>query len=394
MSDVDPPVGVQVTLYDYIVLFRRHGVVLGAIVLAALVTTAVLTVLAPRVYEARATLLVPRETGGGGLLGGLAASGFLQQVPGLSLPSLAPNRDMLVSILRSRTVAEAVIEKFGLRERYRVETAGQALKTLQDATTITLSREGLITVRVEDRDPRLAAAITNFYVERLDTMVARYGISEASRQRAFVSEQLARARTRLVASEEALRRFQERNRAIVLQEQTKSAIEAAARLKGEIVAAEVQLQVLRSFATESNPDLVALKRRIEEMRRQLAQMEYGDGTPAPRAQSTARDRRDFSVPFARVPEVGLDLARLTRDVKAQDTIVILLAQQLEQTMIAEAKDLPVVQVLDPALPPERHFKPRLRPSLLLAGMASLFVGVVLVFLLEYVRRLPRLRPGT
>jgi tyrosine-protein kinase Etk/Wzc len=379
----------EVNLVDYAAVVWRHRWLIGGLCLIALVATLVVSISMPKVYESTATVLAPKEGAGSGLLGGLAAaSGLLQQVPGLSMPSLTSNRDMLVSIVKSRTVARAVVERFRLQERYRARYFEDAIKGLQDATDIKVSKEGVISVTVEDIDPQVAAQMANFYVEQLDRLVTQYGTGQAGRERGFVTEQLARAKTDLEAAEEALRRFQERNRAIVLQDQTRVAIEGAARLKGEIMAAEVQRQVMGNFATEANPEMVALRRRIEEMKRQLGQMQYGDGSRI-QAPAPGRDQRDFTVPFPKVPEVGLELARLTRDVKVQETLVTLLTQQVEQARMAEARDLPQVQVLDRAVPAERHSKPRLRLNLALAGVTSLFAGIFLAFFLEYLRNLPR-----
>lgn len=361
----------------------RHRWLIGVVCLVAVLATFGATVTKPKVYESSAALLVPRE-GGSTLLGGLANSGLLSQVQGLSLPSLTPTRDMLVSILKSQTVARAVVERFRLQERYRSVYLEDAIRELQGATMISVSREGIISVKVEETDPGLAAEMANFYVEQLDRLVTRYGISEAGLQRRFLTEQLARAKTDLEGAEEALRGFQERNRAIALQEQTREAIEAAARLKGEILAAEVQFHVMRNFATEANPEVVTLRRRIEEMKRRLSQMQYGDAVVD--SATPGRDRRDFTVPFPKVPQVGLELARLTRGVKVQETLVMLLTQHLEQAKIAQARDLPIVQVLDRAVPAERHSKPRIRLSVAIAGLTSLFVGILLAFFVEYVRK--------
>jgi uncharacterized protein involved in exopolysaccharide biosynthesis len=185
-----------------------------------------------------------------------------------------------------------------------------------------------------------------------------------------------------------LRVFQERNRAVVLQEQTRGAIEAAARLRGEIIATEVQVQVMRNFATEANPEVVALRRRIDEMNRQLTQLQYG-GSSA----TSDRDRRDFTVPFAKVPELGLELVRLTRDVKVQETLVALLTQQVEQVRIAEAKDFPVAQILDRAVAAERHSRPRLGVTLAVAAMTGVVVGALAAFVLEYVQIVRRSTAG-
>jgi len=380
----------EVNILEHARVIWQHRWMLVGLFTVAVLAAVAYSIAMPKTYESTATLIAPRE-GSSNLLTGLAAaSGVLQHVPGLSVPSMTPNRDLLVSVLRSRTVAQAVVEHFGLQQRYRQRYLGDAIKKLQDESTVALSRDGVISVKVEDTDPLIAAQMANFFVEQLDRLVARYSSGEAGRQRGFLTEQLAKARVGLDTSEEALRRFQERNRAIVLQEQTRGAIEAAGRLKGEIIAAQVQLQVMRNFATDANPEVVALRRRVDEMNRQLAQMQYGDG--GARQAEAPSERRDFAVPFSRVPEVGLELVRLTRDVKVQETLVTLLTQQVEQARISEARDLPVVQVLDQAVPAERPSKPRLGLNLAVASVGSILGGILLAFIFDYVKNLRR-RPG-
>jgi uncharacterized protein involved in exopolysaccharide biosynthesis len=382
-----------VSLLDHAgVVWRYRWLILAICVVVVSVVT-VLTITTPKSYQATSTILIPKE--GGSAISRLASLGLAERVTGVQLPSFTPNRDSLLGILRSRTVANAVVERFDLQKRYQKKFRQDTIDRLQSITDIIVSREGVISVTLEDVDPVLAANMANFYIEEVDRLASQFGTGEASRQRVFVSEQLARARKDLEGLEDTLRRFQERNRAVVLQDQTRGAIEAAARLKGEIIAAEVQLQVMRNFATESNPDVVSVRRRVEEMKRQLAQMQYGDGLAArASADGDGSARGEYYVPFARVPAVGLELARQTRDVKVQETLVTLLAQQLESAKLAEARDAPLVQVLDRAVPAERPFKPRLPVNVAVAAVASLFVALCLAFSLEYVRTLRAARSRT
>jgi uncharacterized protein involved in exopolysaccharide biosynthesis len=380
----------EMSLLDYAAVTWRRRWLIGSVCLLSLLATFAWTITQPRVFESTATLLSPKEGAGAGVFGGLVTTALLQQSPGPwipSMPPLTPNRDMLVSILKSRTIAQAVVQRFSLQTRYRSRYSEDAVASLQRRTDIRVSREGVISVKVEDTDPVIAAQMANFYLEELDRLISQFGTNDAARQRAFITKQLAQANTNLEISEGDLRRFQERNRAISLQEQTRGAIEIAARLKGEIMAAEVQLEVMRNFATDSNPELVFWRRRVDEMKRHLSQLQYGDG-------GVPGGRRDFVVPFPKVPEVGIELVRLTRDVKVGETLVTLLTQQLEQAKIAEAKDLPIVQLLDRAVPAERHSGPKLRLNLLLTGVASLFTGILVAFFLEYLRNArPRRRPA-
>ena len=372
-------------LLDGVLILWRNRWLIGGVFFVAVLTTLIVTIRMPKVFMSTTTLLIPREGASGGILSGLGASGLLQQVPEMSLPSLTPNRDTLTSILKSRRVAQAVAERFRLQERYKARYLEDVIGGLQRKTRIAVSKEGVISIAVEDHDPQMAAQIANFYVEQLDQLVSQFGTGTSGRRRALLSEQLARRKRELDQKEEELRRFQERNRAIVLQDQTRSVIEAAARLKGEIMAAEVQVQVMRTFATEANPDIVTLRRKIEEMKRQLAQVEYGDRVSRPQGQSP--DRSELSVPFAKVPELGLELARLTRDMKTQEILVMLLSQQLEQAKMSdEARDFPTVQVLDRAVPAVRHSRPNLRYNLKVSGALSLVVGGLLAFFIEYLKK--------
>jgi uncharacterized protein involved in exopolysaccharide biosynthesis len=184
-----PPGSDELTLLDLSRMVWRRWRLVVALGLAAAVLTLGVSKVLPKVYESTTTLVVPKEGTGTGLAG-LAAAGLLQQVPGLSIPSLpsfTPNRDLLVGVLKSRTLAQGIVERFGLRDRYGARYLDDAIRTLRGATTIAVSREGIISVRIEDHDPAQAAAMANHYVELLDQFVAQYGTGEAGRQRTFLT---------------------------------------------------------------------------------------------------------------------------------------------------------------------------------------------------------------
>jgi tyrosine-protein kinase Etk/Wzc len=376
----------ELTLLEYWRVMRKHLRLIVLLCVVAVLATLGYSLWVPKVFESTATLLIPDERGGRslGLATALAASGIVQSFPGLSIPSMTPQRDIFVGILRSRTMAQDVVERFHLQQRYEATYLGDAIRRLQKATTVALSKEGIISVKVEDTDPQLAADIANFYVANLDQMLARIATTEASKQRVFVAVRLTETERELRRAEETLRQFQEKNKVIALQEQARGAVETTAQLKGEIMASEVQLEVMRKFATEANSDVVKLKRRIEEMKRHLAQMQYGQGWVLPaESRNPGEPRNEIHIPFAQVPELGLELARLMRDVKVQETVYTLLTQQLEQAKIAEARDTPTVQTLDQAVPGDRKSKPKIKLNMAIAGLTSLLAGILLAFFLEY-----------
>src|SRR5262245_26939835 len=162
----------EVAAADYaLVVWRQRRLVL-AVTVVTIVAAFVATLLSPRIYESVASVIAPKEGAGNNALSSLALTGLVMQVPALSLPSLTPNRDLLVSVLRSRTMAVRVVERFQLQERYRVRYLEDAIRRLQSATTVSVSREGVIMIRVEDTDPRRASDMANFHAEQLDRLVA------------------------------------------------------------------------------------------------------------------------------------------------------------------------------------------------------------------------------
>jgi len=393
----------EVNLLDYLRVLKKRGrMILGLCAVSVATAFVYSYFVLPKIYESTATILPPADSKGGGGLSTLLATSGAAQVLGVPLPS--SNKDIFVAMLKSRTMADEVIRQFDLVNVYQLQNSGAAMQgarnQLQGATNIRVSKEGVISVTVEDRDPKRAADMANSYLATLDRLNRTLNVTEAGRNRGFIESRLKETERDLRKAEEDLRGFQERNKAVVLQDQAKAAVEGAAKLKGEIMAAEVQLEVVRGFSTEQNPQVIHLKTQIEEMKRQFARMQYGQGMELPAfSKNPGEAHPEIVVPFARVPRVGLDLARLTREAKVQQTVFELLTQQYEQAKIAEARDSPIVQVLDRALPAEWKSKPKTTLNMALAGALSLFAAIFLAFFLEYWGRITReqgegVRPAT
>ncbi len=381
----------EINLLDYWQVLRKRGRMIVILFCVSVLATGIHAYfIATKIYEAKVAIMAPKETGGGsgaGFAAALAATGAGQFLGGL-LPGGGTSRDAFIAILKSRSMAEELVARFKLKDYYEAKYTEDAIKGLQDATDISVSKEGVITVRVEDKNPKLAAEIANAYAVNLDRMFAKLGTTEGGRQRAFLAERLEKTEKALRQAEETLRHFQEANRTVVLQEQSKGIIDSVARLRGEIIAAEVALESLRAYATENNPQVVQQKARVEELKRQLAQMQYSKGEELPsETKQPGQRRQEITLPVARVPELSMEYVRLMREVKIQETVFTLLTQQFEQAKIAEARDTPIVQLLDKAVPAERKSKPKTVVSMAIAGVLSLFVGVFLAFFLEYVDRM-------
>jgi tyrosine-protein kinase Etk/Wzc len=371
----------EVNLLEYWLIIWKRRWIIGGLCVGAVIVTLLLSLRMPPVYESAATILPPAEgKDGGGLAAALAATGAAGALGGFIPGIPANNADLFVALLKSRIMADEILKRFDLLNRYHAKLMTDARKALEGRTKITVAKEKVIKVTVEDEDPKLAADIANFYVGNLDSLNHTLNISKASQNRAFIEKRLVETKVELAKAEDALKEFQTQKKAVSLEAQGKAAIEAAAMIQGQISATEVQLKVTESYLAYDNPELARLRSNLQELRNQLYLLESGKGG---RGQLPG-DRMHPA--FISVPTLALDYGRLLREVKVQETLYTLLTSHYEQAKIAEAKDTPTVQVLDPAIPAERRSKPSIRLNMMIAGLVGVFVGIFLAFVFEYLAR--------
>ena len=117
--------------------------------------------------------------------------------------------DMYVAILRSRSVEDAVIQRYGLMAQYHKNYLVEARKALEAHTKIDGSnRDGLIRLEFSDRSPARAAEIANGYVEQFRDFSKHLAITEASQRRVLFETQLEKTKIDLENADEALKRTQ------------------------------------------------------------------------------------------------------------------------------------------------------------------------------------------
>ena len=387
-----PPVDNSATLFDYWdALVARRRVVAGVFLLGTALALTV-SLLLPKIYESTSSVLPQLESKEGGALAALltspGAAGMAQNL-GLGLPGLPTTpTDVFVSILKSRLMADEVITKFDLMNRYREKTMVDTRKELEDHLRITVTKEKVIKVAVEDEDPQVAADIANFYVANLDRLNRTVTVSKAGQNRIFLERRLNETMESMGKAEEALRDFQAKNKTVAVEAQAKVMIEAAAMIQGQITAQEVQLQVMGGYLSPDNPDLARIRSNVDELKKQLAIM--GSGKDAKGVLSSDR----LHPAMVAVPDLALQFGRLFRQVKVQETLFTLLTSQHEQAKISEARDTPTVQVLDPAVPADKRSRPRILLNVAVAGVLALVIGAFLAFFLDYRDRVRQISSPT
>jgi uncharacterized protein involved in exopolysaccharide biosynthesis len=284
-----------------------------------------------------------------GALGGLAGA-----ASGLKNPS-----DQYLAFMRSQSVQDALIDRFDLIKRYEADLREDARKTLQASSRSSSgTKDGLITVEVDDKDPKFAAELANAHVQELQKLLARLAVTEAQQRRLFFEKQLQQAKDNLTRAEQALKASGVNSSALKTSPQ--AAVEGVARLRAGITAQEIKIASMRGFLSETAPEFRQALTELSAMRTQLARAE------AQEPQSAG----------------GSDYVARYRDFKYHETLFDLFAKQYELARVDESREGAVIQILDAAQPPERKSKPK---KALIAVITTLAVGFALL-LFVFVRQ--------
>lgn len=336
----------EVTLLDVLVVLAKHSRMIVQFTIGATILALAVSFVIPKKFTATTRILPPQQTQSSAIamlaqLNPLAAG--LGKDLGLKNPS-----DLYISMLKSRTVEDNLINRFDLRKIYNYRTYFDTRSKLEDRSAISASKDGVITVSVEDRDPNRSAELANAYVDELYKLSQTLAVTEASQRRLFFQRQLETAKQDLAVAEAGLRQTQEKTGLIQLDGQAKAIIESTAALKAQIAAREVQLQRVRMFATEQNPEYQGLLQELSGLRAQLARVQ----------QTEQGGNGDIGIATAKIPAAGLEYVRRYRDVKYYETIFELLAKQFEAAKLDEAKNAAIIQVMDVAVVPEKKSSPK------------------------------------
>jgi tyrosine-protein kinase Etk/Wzc len=337
-----------IDVLDIVLMLLRKRRMIGIVTLIALFVGVILSIVLKPSFTANAVILPPQQQSSSaallGQLGSLASLGGGAGSLGLKSPA-----DMYVGILQSRTIADNIISRFQLQTLYKCKKLEDTRVALKKHTEIEAAKDGLIRISVTDHDPNRASDIANAYVTELYGMNSNLAITEAAQRRVFFDQQLDGEKRALAAAEDDLRTTQQRTGLIQISGQAQMIIQSIGQLRAEIASREVELQSVRTFATDQNPEVTRLNEEISTMRQQLAKLEND--------QQRQAQPGNIAVPAGRVAEDSLEYTRKFREVKYHEALFELLSRQYEAARIDEAKSAPIIQVVDHAVPPDKKSGP-------------------------------------
>ena len=308
----------------------------------------------PPTYTAKTQFLPPQQqqSSAASMLASLGALGGLSgAATGLKSPA-----DQYIAFMKSVSVQDALIERFKLVEKYEAKLKTDARMALTGSVRIASGKDGLISVEVDNKDPKFAADLANAHVDELRSLLARLAVTEAQQRRMFFEKQLQITKENFTKADLALK--SSGINSSVLKTSPASAVEAVARLKAGISVQEVKLGTMRNYLTESSPDFKQALSELASLKSQLAKAE--------KEEPASKDASDYVARY--------------REFKYQETMFELFARQFELAKVDESREGAVIQVLDVAEPPERKAKPKKALIAVIAALASGFALLLFVFI--------------
>ncbi len=361
------------------VLARRRSLIIS-IVFSVTILAVIISFILPKWYKASALLLPPKDVSLT-IPGMSTLEEIVSVTKGLDLPIMVTPSDIYARILKSRTIAERVIDKFDLKTRFKADNFTEAYEKLMKRADFRVTDEGLLKISFEDKDPVLAAKVTNAFVDELDRINREIVTSRILQNRQFIEERLAQVKAELDSARYAFQQFQVANKAIDFNEQIRLAIEQAIKLKVQLEEFDIKIQMKEQMLSPDNTELVELRRNRQIIRNQLKQLE-----------NVNSDNSFFSLPIAAIPELRGQYEELYSKVRISESLYKILLEQLEHMKLQQQENTPSLSILDKAVPPEEKSKPKRTLIVVGAFGLSLLVAVFLAALLEYLRRMEQTTP--
>jgi tyrosine-protein kinase Etk/Wzc len=373
----------EVVLIDVLTQLAYRKWLIARVTGIAMLVGVTMCLVLPVRYTATTKIMPPQQTQSTAsmMMNQLAniGAGSLAAVAGAGLGLKNPN-DIYVGLLNSRPIADAIIRQFGLARVYRAKDMTAARKRLAHYTTVVSEKNGFIAVSVTDKDKQRVAEMANAYTGELRILTKTLAVTEASQRRLFYEDQLKQAKEALLVAEESFQQVQQVKGLVQLDAQAKAMIESLALLRAQVAAKEVEVQALRSYSTEHNPEVELAQGELASLRGEAARLE----------------QRNHSSGFADlglgdVPGAGMEYLRAEHELKYRQAMFDLLIKQYDAARLDEAKDAAIIQVVEPAIEPDRRSSPK-RALIVIAFTTLGFLGGCMLAMIMWWKELMQFDP--
>jgi len=346
---------------DIVIQLLSNKKLIFRIVMTFIVLGVLVCLVVPRRYTATAKIMPPQQTQSGAallmnqLLGSSTGSMAALAAGGSGLSLKNPN-DIYIGILESRSIADVIIGKFSLLRLYRSKDMTEARKELENNTEILSEKSGVLSISVTDKDKKRAADITNTYIDELRTLTNAMSSREAENRLRFYTELLEDHKQKLMEAEERFKEVEQQKKILHPDAQARGLYAQMAEIKARISVKEMQISALKNYSTNENPEVRQVSSELASLHQQLEKIQQqslgGEGGPA----------------SGDIPEANLAYLNAEHEVRYRQTMVDLLTRQYDAATLDVSKDAAVIQVLDPAVSPDRKSSPQVGILMLLFAL--------------------------
>lgn len=257
-----------------------------------------------------------------------------------------------------------------------------AFKTEEAGRTVGFVAEQLQGLRIEldQSEKNLQAYKSKSGVIKLDTEADELvkKLSETEKARAALALEKKQAEFAITALREAKRRGGTYTPAVMRNDP------AVVGLAGKVVELEVQKRALLTEYTESHPAVKSVQGQIDELQKKLRDMyETSLKNLTKQEGAVTQQLAGYEEGLRRLPEAERELARLTRLSRVNADIYTLLLKKHEEARITKASTISNINIVDPAIAPDRPVKPTKQKNLILGLLIGCMIGVGLAFFHDY-----------
>jgi tyrosine-protein kinase Etk/Wzc len=378
----------EINLIDLLYPIYKRRRFLAWFCLVIVVVVGIWSFFLPRTYQATAVIL-PQTSERSSSITQSLTSAFLDQfgVSGLISSESTPSA-VFQTVLKSNELALDVLDRYGYFSIMGIKRDAEksTAKGFAGKIIVTSSKtDKTITVSILSPDPVFAADMANSYVKALDRYNQTNSYTSARYLREYIEKRMYEADKELDIAQQELRDFQEKNRAVSISEQAKATLEVLGDLEAQRMAIEVQKAAKEKFYKGPHREIEQLEAQMEALQKNIDRLTYSEEATVP--VEMEKGRVEFYIPLSRIPALNFDESKLLLKVKAKTGVVTMLNTQLEQARLEEAKDIPTINYLEWAGPPEKPVKPRIKTNIILGFIVALFIGIFIIFFMEFMERM-------
>ena len=285
---------------------------------------------------------------------------------GFQSSSKLESYDLFTTFIYSRTNLDDMIKKFGLMKAYNVDRIELARKILGKSISVNITEQSAYAITVGAGSPQTAADMCNYLVDKINKAVIDLNVKKSKENNQFLKERYHEIKKNLSDSEDSLKLFQQKSGILEPENQVKASIEEYSSLEAELAKKQIELSVIEKIFGSNSTQAKNSAIGVEEFHKKLNSIK------------SSKDGNSLLVSINHLPSEVLKYARLYRDVKINETMLEYIIPLYEQSKFEEVKNIPVLQVIDHAVPPDKKsYPPRTIFTILLTFFVLVFVLIIM-----------------